>query len=218
MRRLLAFVALACMASSSAPRVWAAPATYTIAGTLSGSLNSVGFTNQLFTFTTVSDTTLITTGTAFGGLASVFMAPGVTTFTSPVGSGTLIGSLSGFSGDFGPTMGALLPGRGIVGIGDPMASVAPLFIYTSDYLYNLSTGTTFNGTGGVSAFTSDGGGVTYPTSIGDLLFSTNPSGPVTFNAVIASSGVPEIDPAGLGSVLALVTGAIGLLERRRSRR
>ncbi|MBU6275736.1 MAG: SUMF1/EgtB/PvdO family nonheme iron enzyme [Planctomycetes bacterium] len=31
-------------------------------------------------------------------------------------------------------------------------------------------------------------------------------------------GVPEIDPAGLGSVLALVTGALGLLERRRSRR
>ncbi|NDC64341.1 MAG: PEP-CTERM sorting domain-containing protein, partial [Planctomycetia bacterium] len=32
------------------------------------------------------------------------------------------------------------------------------------------------------------------------------------------SGVPEINPAGLGSVLALVTGALGLLERRRSRR
>ncbi|NBV47181.1 MAG: PEP-CTERM sorting domain-containing protein [Planctomycetia bacterium] len=32
---------------------------------------------------------------------------------------------------------------------------------------------------------------------------------------LAGSGVPEIDPAGLGSVLALVTGALGLLERRR---
>ena len=30
-----------------------------------------------------------------------------------------------------------------------------------------------------------------------------------------STPVPEIDPAGLGSVLALVTGALGLLERRR---
>lgn len=29
------------------------------------------------------------------------------------------------------------------------------------------------------------------------------------------SSIPEIDPAGIGSVLALVTGAIGLLERRR---
>jgi hypothetical protein len=32
------------------------------------------------------------------------------------------------------------------------------------------------------------------------------------------SGVPEIDPAGLGSVLALVTGALGLLERWLARR
>jgi hypothetical protein len=30
-----------------------------------------------------------------------------------------------------------------------------------------------------------------------------------------ASAVPEIDPAGIGSVLALVTGALGLLERRR---
>jgi hypothetical protein len=30
-----------------------------------------------------------------------------------------------------------------------------------------------------------------------------------------SAPVPEIDPAGLGSVLALVTGTLGLLERRR---
>lgn len=32
------------------------------------------------------------------------------------------------------------------------------------------------------------------------------------------SAVPEIDPAGIGSVLALVTGALGLLERRRLKR
>ena len=31
----------------------------------------------------------------------------------------------------------------------------------------------------------------------------------------APSAVPEIDPAGMGSVLALVAGALGLLERRR---
>jgi formylglycine-generating enzyme required for sulfatase activity len=39
-----------------------------------------------------------------------------------------------------------------------------------------------------------------------------------FGFRLARSGVPEIDPAGVGSVLALVTGALGLLERRRSRR
>jgi sulfatase modifying factor 1 len=34
-------------------------------------------------------------------------------------------------------------------------------------------------------------------------------------AYVAATGVPEIDPAGMGSVLALVTGALGLFERRR---
>lgn len=34
-------------------------------------------------------------------------------------------------------------------------------------------------------------------------------------AISTPSSVPEIDPAGMGSILALVTGALGLLERRR---
>jgi len=43
--------------------------------------------------------------------------------------------------------------------------------------------------------------------------------PIVFEAHIASdpAAVPEIYPAGMGSVLALVTGALGLLERRRKR-
>ena len=32
---------------------------------------------------------------------------------------------------------------------------------------------------------------------------------------VAGAPVPEIDPAGMGSVIALVTGGLGLLERRR---
>ncbi len=38
---------------------------------------------------------------------------------------------------------------------------------------------------------------------------------ISINAVPEPSTVPEIDPAGFGSVLALVTGALGLFERRR---
>ena len=37
------------------------------------------------------------------------------------------------------------------------------------------------------------------------------------SSVSSPSGVPEIDPAGMGSVLGLVCGALGLLERRRVR-
>lgn len=42
------------------------------------------------------------------------------------------------------------------------------------------------------------------------------AGSITIEA--ASAPVPEIDPAGIGSVFALVAGAIGLLERRRASR
>ena len=44
--------------------------------------------------------------------------------------------------------------------------------------------------------------------------------PADFNALgfIATLPVPEIDPAGASSVLALVAGALGLLERRARRK
>jgi hypothetical protein len=38
---------------------------------------------------------------------------------------------------------------------------------------------------------------------------------ISFYESLNGQGVPEIDPAGMGSVLALVTGALGLLDRRR---
>jgi formylglycine-generating enzyme required for sulfatase activity len=39
----------------------------------------------------------------------------------------------------------------------------------------------------------------------------------SYSATLDYSAVPEIDPAGIGSVMALVSGAIALLERRRKR-
>ena len=52
---------------------------------------------------------------------------------------------------------------------------------------------------------------------------TNPQDPSIAGSLIgfrlagpvSSSAVPEIDPAGMGSILALVSGALCLLERRR---
>lgn len=77
-----------------------------------------------------------------------------------------------------------------------------------------------------SAFT---GGSAY-----DVTFVVNPSWYIQYSGIVQGlsrtyrdvtvtydytaappSSVPEIDPAGMGSVLALVAGAIGLLERRR---
>jgi len=46
-----------------------------------------------------------------------------------------------------------------------------------------------------------------------LFFGTEISS-TTFDDLSITGSVPEIDPAGMGAVLALVTGALGLLERR----
>lgn len=54
------------------------------------------------------------------------------------------------------------------------------------------------------------------TSDGDALAATGYEGLGGYT-VITTTPVPEIDPAGMGSVLALVSGSLGLLERRRLR-
>ena len=52
-------------------------------------------------------------------------------------------------------------------------------------------------------------------TFGEASVETTINTPIAAGAVAPTSSVPEIDPAGMGSVLALVTGALGLLERRR---
>jgi len=47
------------------------------------------------------------------------------------------------------------------------------------------------------------------------LWDSGAFSPIVDSALVLGTAVPEIDPAGIGSVLALVTGALGLLERRR---
>jgi hypothetical protein len=56
------------------------------------------------------------------------------------------------------------------------------------------------------AATQPGSGFAWP-AVNDLVFAQSN----------ASTPVPEIDPAGMGSVLALLGGGLGLLERRRKR-
>ena len=63
----------------------------------------------------------------------------------------------------------------------------------------------------------DGGAFVVSSSYGSSIFPEYDPDNVGFRLAspVSVSGVPEIDPAGMGSVLALVTGALGLLERRR---
>ncbi len=66
-------------------------------------------------------------------------------------------------------------------------------------------------------------GYTYTATYESLATTTSPSGPWTSPAgsnryslsVSSSSAVPEIDPSGVASALAVVAGALSLLERRR---
>lgn len=46
-------------------------------------------------------------------------------------------------------------------------------------------------------------------------FSSSAFGDFSLRNMVTTSAVPEIDPAGMGSILALVGGAMGLIERRR---
>ena len=48
-------------------------------------------------------------------------------------------------------------------------------------------------------------------------YSNDPSGEYGTTGFRLASPVPEIDPAGMGSMLALIGGGLGLLERRRKR-
>ena len=70
-----------------------------------------------------------------------------------------------------------------------------------DYVHILRTG---NGFGVAPGFWND------LASPGSVFGQFDP-----IHGVVEVASVPEIDPTGMGSVLALVTGALGLLERRR---
>lgn len=91
------------------------------------------------------------------------------------------------------------------------------FTQYSLIVYNSTTFGFFLGTNNTSVTTTNG----YVVNNG--LFTTNYTSSWDFDEnVIAiqlrvpgAAPVPEIDPAGTGSILALVTGALGLLERRR---
>jgi hypothetical protein len=77
------------------------------------------------------------------------------------------------------------------------------------WLYDISAGEIYS-------FSAPGSsGQTYVAGASGNQFLVSAAGANYVGSYSAVSSVPEIDPAGMGSVLALVTGALGLLERRR---
>jgi hypothetical protein len=198
--------------------------TYTATGgIITGTLGENSFTDATWSITGTADPTTVVSGTISdvgpGGPFSVpfnFLAM-TPVLTITTGSSTLqanivttgstgqqvgvfsvdLGSLSsGFSGDsFG-----YLEGDGSVALGT--FGLNGLELYT-----DLQS--PFFGSG--SQFTSD-----LNTNAGLFVVTDSTDQGATFTVSGGSpSSVPEIDPNSLGSVLALVLGSLGLLERRR---
>lgn len=135
------------------------------------------------------------------------------------------GATGGESGTVTLLLGGLTPGHSydFQWWSNDSSGVTPLWHDTVATATNsvtlLGNGSPTNGSVGqfaIGSFTADAATLSI---MFDSVAGSGPFWPLIngFQVRDVSSPVPEIDPAGIGSVLALVTGALGLLERRRSR-
>jgi len=181
----------------------AATITFTISATGSGSLGSTSFTDQIVTFTEVTDTADIT-NPCLGSIYNYPCAP------NQAGNTVTIGGIAGtqtISGDTFFFDNAI----NLVGISDA-------FYQTYLSAEGTADGTTYGMTtafGPESAGYYTVGSSTLATS-GGTLSLTSFSGDATFSAVLGSSTSAVPEPGSLG--MALVAGiplAVGLLRRRK---
>ena len=190
--------------------------------TITGSLNGTSFSNATFTITATADPTSVQSGT-FGGVIpynQLIVTPTMSLFSSGIefASFSLLPTLSRSWAVQSFDQSLFEQGNGAVNFG--------LDISIGDkqpYGFGLSGQGFFNSLQSVASYSetpsvpdSFSVGAPYATSVGDLDITGQYSESVaSFTISSGPSPVPEIDPTGMGSVLALVTGALGLLERRR---
>ena len=198
--------------------------TYTgTGGIITGTLNGTPFTDATWSITGTANPTSVVTGT--GSIQGSFlpfnflaMTPLLTITT---GSSTLqativtTGSTGQQVGVFSVDAGAFSSGLGIDLFGylegdGPTLFASGLGVLGSGLYTDLQS--PFSGSGGQSK-SGD-----LSTNVGLFIITAYNSQASTFTVSGDSpSAVPEIDPNSLGSVLALVLGSLGLLERRRLR-
>jgi hypothetical protein len=193
--------------------------TYTATGgIITGTLGETSFTDATWSITGTADPTNVITGT-FSGVAPFKFLAMTPLLTITTGSSTLQatmvanGSIGQQVGVFSIDLSADLSGLGLdvfgylAGDGSNLEDdlgVIGLELYT-----DLQS--PFSGSGGQLA--SD-----FNTNVGLFVVSEATDQGATFTVSGGSpSSVPEIDPNSLGSVLALIVGSLGLLERRRLR-
>jgi len=134
----------------------------------------------------------------FGTLVPVYLTNG-----TKVANDLTINAGGFWSGALLAAPGVLIDGTTITGDGS---------VWTGSDEFGLNGGSLGDGTPVFgNAFYSNGFWITVgavPNNIPNRFYGMS-------DILTVASAVPEIDPAGIGSVLALVTGALGLLERRR---
>jgi hypothetical protein len=197
--------------------------TYTATGgIITGTLGSTPFTDATWSITGTADPTNVVSGTYAGGPYSLpfnflAMTPLLTIMT---GSSTLqativtTGSTGQQVGVFSFDYSVIMSGAGVDGFGylegDGSLSNDPIGVLGLGLYTDLQS--PFSGSGDQIA--SNG----FNTDLGLFVVSDSTDQGATFTVSGGSpSAVPEIDPNSLGSVLALVMGSLGLLERRRLR-
>jgi len=192
--------------------------TYTATGgIITGSLGGTPFTNATWSITGAADPTNVVTGTAFFGLAPFNFLAMTPLLTITTGSSTLqativtTGSTGQQVGVFSVDYNALQPGFGVDFFGylEGNGSATNALGVSGSGLY-IDLQSPFFGSGDQVA------GAGFNTNVGLFVRNNVTDQASTFTISGASpSSVPEIDPNSLGSVLALVLGSLGLLERRR---
>jgi hypothetical protein len=191
--------------------------TYTATGGIvSGTLGGTPFTDATWSITGTGDPTNVITGT-FSGFAPFKFLAMTPLLTITTGSSTLQATMVA-DGSIGRQVGVFsLDFSGIMaGFG------ADFFGYLDGDGSNLEDDLGVIGFGVYndlqSPFSGSGEQVVsdFNTNVGRFIKGDQTDQGATFTVSGGSpSAVPEIDPNSLGSVLALVLGSLGLLERRR---
>ena len=192
--------------------------TYTATGgIISGTLGETSFTDATWSITGTADPTNVITGT-FSGVAPFKFLAMTPLLTITTGSSTLQatmvanGSIGQQVGVFSIDLSADLSGLGldVFGYLDEDGSTFSNIFGVAGFGLYTDLQSPFSGSG--EQFTSSG----FNTNVGLFDVSEFTDQGATFTVSGGSpSAVPEIDPNSLGSVLALVLGSLGLLERRR---
>ncbi len=215
----IGLVALASMLAT--PSAEASTLTYTATGGLIDCiLNGTEFRNATWSITGTADPTNVVSGTGYSGNVPFTFLAMTPLLTITTGSSTVQATMatSGSTGQqvgvFSMDLGALQSGVSSDAFGylegDGSFSSFNSFLGVSGSGLYIDLQSPFLGSGDQLT------GESFNTDVGLFVMTQDNNQGATFAVSGGSpSSVPEIDPNSLGSVLALVLGSLGLLERRR---